>query len=524
MMAHFLDLIRNIFLKSSKNNVAIIGKGASIHQIDTEKLAREYFIIALNDAETICEADLTVFHREDLVRNLAENGFKSKYYVAPSYLQLPEEKHIHAPYQAFGQEGIEKIYTYFESEEFCILDINLLSAIKLAILYQQLRGCDIELALLGFDFYLDAVADGDMQGLDYRNAYLRTQESLLVSLLEFRSGRYPQVNMIHVGNKKYSFKTPQQFNQDLNQSKLTSGKSSSNTARYYEMLAKKQNTNSVIIVAELTNNHIGSKERLIKMVELAHAAGADMVKVQKRDIDTFYTEEELAAPYQSPFGTTLGDYRRAVEMDESMFETLEDVCARLNIPWFVSVLDWNSYLFIQKLECPIIKLPSTISNHRNYLKKVFEVFEGDLVVSTGFTDQAYEEFVLTHAPRDRRLYLLQCTSSYPTPPQCCNINVVRHYDTLRFNYPNIVPGYSSHDLGSMGCIMAVAAGARMIEKHVKLGELDWVHFDSVAIDLYNNHFRNFVFDIRKAELMCGDYLKSILQSEHHKYNINDKVN
>jgi hypothetical protein len=31
-------------------------------------------------------------------------------------------------------------------------------------------------------------------------------------------------------------------------------------------------------------------------------------------------------------------------------------------------------------------------------------------------------------------------------------------------------------------MMAVAAGARMIEKHVKIGDLDWVHFDGVAID------------------------------------------
>ncbi|HLU17598.1 MAG TPA: N-acetylneuraminate synthase family protein, partial [Edaphocola sp.] len=140
------------------------------------------------------------------------------------------------------------------------------------------------------------------------------------------------------------------------------------------------------------------------------------------------------------------------------------------------------------------------------------------------TDQGYEEFVLKNAPKHRRLYLLQCTSSYPTPPQGCNINVVRHYDTLRLTYPNIIPGYSSHDLGSMGCIMAVAAGARMVEKHVKLGELDWVHFDSVAIDLFNNKFKNFVYDIRKAEVMCGDYLKTIQQFEHHKYNVNDKVN
>ncbi|HTO35038.1 MAG TPA: N-acetylneuraminate synthase family protein, partial [Flavobacterium sp.] len=87
-----------------------------------------------------------------------------------------------------------------------------------------------------------------------------------------------------------------------------------------------------------------------------------------------------------------------------------------------------------------------------------------------------------------------------------------------------IPGYSSHDIGSLGCMMAVAAGARMVEKHVKLGNLEWVHFDGVAIDLYNNQFTNFVNDIRKAEIMCGSKEKFIHKFEHHKYRINEKAN
>src|SRR5690606_25284158 len=160
MIGHNLDLIKNIFLKSPKTKVAIVGKGSSVGQIDLEGLANEYFIIALNDAEVLVEADLSVFHREDLVSNLAENKFKSSYYIAPPYLDLPADRHIPVAYRTFGQEAIEKIYSYFEADEFSILDINLLSAIKLAIIYQQQKKCDIELALVGFDFYLDAVADG----------------------------------------------------------------------------------------------------------------------------------------------------------------------------------------------------------------------------------------------------------------------------------------------------------------------------------------------------------------------------
>ena len=190
------------------------------------------------------------------------------------------------------------------------------------------------------------------------------------------------------------------------------------------------------------------------------------------------------------------------------------------------MLDWNSYVFLQEFDIPLLKLPSTISNHKNYLLKVGEDFSGDLVISTGFTDATYEQFVLDNfVSEDRRLFLLQCTSSYPTPPEACQVSVVRHYDELASSkYNNLYSGYSSHDVGSLGCMLAVAAGAKMLEKHVKLGDLDWIHFDGVAIDLYNNKFKDFVHDVRKAEVMCGSKNKTIHSQEHHKYVVNEKHN
>jgi N-acetylneuraminate synthase len=184
------------------------------------------------------------------------------------------------------------------------------------------------------------------------------------------------------------------------------------------------------------------------------------------------------------------------------------------------VLDYPSLQFLEKYNPPLIKLPSTISNHRNFLKIAGEEFKGDLVISTGFTDKEYEKFVLDNFCDNRSLFLLQCTSSYPAPPESCQISIVRHYDNL--DLPNLYAGYSSHDIGSLGCMMAVAAGAKMVEKHVKLGDLDWIHFDGVALDLLTNQFETFVKDIRKASAMCGSKEKKIHSAEHHKYTPNEK--
>lgn len=166
---------------------------------------------------------------------------------------------------------------------------------------------------------------------------------------------------------------------------------------------------------------------------------------------------------------------------------------------------------------PLVKLPSTISNKRDYLLKVAKEYKGDLVISTGYTDQYYEEFILQNFTQDRSLILMQCTSSYPTPASECNVGIIRHYDKLKSQYPNLIPGYSSHDEGSLGCQMAVAAGARVIEKHVKLGDTEWIHFDSVAMDIADDTFKKFCDDIALANKIHGSETKIISSFEHHKY-------
>ena len=265
--------------------------------------------------------------------------------------------------------------------------------------------------------------------------------------------------------------------------------------------------NSVEIVAELTTNHHGDRERLEHMIRLSADAGADYVKLQKRDVETFYTQEALAKPYDSPFGLTFRDYRHQLELNAEDFVFVDRLCGELGIGWFASVLDRPSYEFMQEFNPGLIKLPSTISEHIGFLEYVAENCEDGVVISTGMTGVSYESFILSAFGRAKKLYILQCNSAYPTPPDHCNVGVISHYRDLSLVDPRIVPGYSSHDIGSMGSMAAVAAGARMIEKHVKIGNTAWAHFDDVALDLADGTFGAFVTDIRQAEVLCGSDAK-----------------
>ena len=189
----------------------------------------------------------------------------------------------------------------------------------------------------------------------------------------------------------------------------------------------------------------------------------------------------------------------------------------LGLGWFVSVLDQPSLEFVLDIGAGMIKLPSTISEHTEYLQFVADHYKGPLVLSTGMTDQDYEAWVLETFGDQEKLYLLHCNSAYPTPDHHANIGVVRHYYELSRNHPNLVPGYSSHDHGWMASALAVSAGAGMVEKHVKLGNTEWAHFDAVALDLTTPAFKEYVEHVRKAQVLVGSTTKRITASEHHKY-------
>jgi len=442
-MENYLNQIKSIFSKSGKNKIAIIGKGQSVSDIKLD-LLKDFFIININDSEKLLPGDLALFYRPDFFDQIKNNNFKAKHYLAPSYIKIPDHKHIEVKYAPFGKESFEYTYDYFLEENFYLTDYIILSTIKLSVVFQKEIRKPLEVYFLGFDFYAASINSGDyeMHDLQYKNVVLKTQESYFADILNSFTEQYPTISLNHIGDKNYSKFTVKNFNNYLLniQNETRARGKASNSTMYRNLIEEVKETNKVIVVAEFTNNHIGDPNRLIKMIELAKESGADMVKLQKRDVNTFYTPDELLKPYSSPFGKTLGAYRNGVELDTELFDLVDAECRKNEIPWFTSVLDWHSYEFMLQFDTVLIKLPSTISNHKNYLLKVGQDFKGDLVISTGFTDKQYESFVLENFLENRNLFLLQCTSSYPTPPEACQIAVVRHYDELsQSQYPNLYP-------------------------------------------------------------------------------------
>lgn len=503
------------------DNIFVIGKGSSIDSIHLTDLRQQGFVINLNDSERILTGHLSIYKSEWAHQSISDYGFASDLYLTTSEFQnssKPSYIANSAPQTQFSQD---LLFNRFDQEEILLEEPIFITALKIASMLQKHKLTEQNIFMLGFDFdprsgYSKLINDRSSPQKDFSDFIISSQENYFKEFLNFFNES--QLNLIHVGIKTYSSIDSQSFNrlheqEHVNHQLQAKHPEKKLLQRYEEIASSEQ----VIITAEFTTNHFGNMDTLESMIKKAKLDGADLVKVQKRNVDTFYTTAQLNSAFASPFGSTFRDYRNQLELSEEDFYQLDEICHEQNIPWFLSVLDETSFDLTRKISVPVIKLPSTISNFKSFLKSVSSSYKNDVIISTGMTDKNYEKFIVENFTANSRLFLLQCNSAYPTPPQHCNIAVISHYAELSKKIHNIVPGYSSHDVGSLASCLAVSAGAKMIEKHVKFGSNDWAHFDSVALDLTQNDFKNFVRDIRNAEIIYGSSTKSINSSEHHKY-------
>ncbi len=506
------EILRKALIGKETADIVIIGKGASIDAVRTD-LLRDKIVINANDSESIVCGDIGVFHHDWVLERFENFQPRCSLYVTDQSLasNVAVLQARYVPHDAESELVIER---FFDNETLWLESAVVISCLRVANEIAKSLGVRKRVFLVGFDFSLDkgfsVRIENGLHGNDdaYVDHVVRAQESHLERLFNERDRL--NIDFVHVGSRPYSLFTVEAFNALL---KLTSKE------RLPQAIAPKKENNDqhVEIVAEITTNHFGDKERIKVMILLAKQAGADYIKLQKRDVESFYKKETLSKPFKSPFGTTFRDYRLGLELTKEDFEWVDRFCKEIGIGWFASILDEPSFEFIKQFNPEFIKLPSTISEKKSYLRKVGEEWSGGLVISTGMTGPDYEKFIAESFRKSNKIYLLQCTSTYPTPENDVAIGVIRHYRDLSKSDLRILPGFSSHDIGSLCSQLAVAAGAKMVEKHVKLGSVRWAHFDEVALDLSTNEFANFVNDVRRAQRIVGSEKKKIRDSEHHKY-------
>jgi N-acetylneuraminate synthase len=259
------------------------------------------------------------------------------------------------------------------------------------------------------------------------------------------------------------------------------------------------------VVAEIGINHNGSLELAQRLIDAAVLAGCDAVKLQKRTVDVVYSAEELAKPRESPFGTTNGDLKRALELDSASYASIAAYCAERRIAWFASCWDQMSVDFVEQFDPPCYKIASASLTDDALLRHTRQT-DKPVVLSTGMSTLAQIDRAVGILGTSN-LVLMHTTSTYPASVEHLNLRVL-HTLAERYGVP---VGYSGHEVGLAPTIAAVAMGACLVERHITLDRAMWGSDQAASVEPQG--FARLVRDIRAVERAMGDGVKRVVDAE-----------
>ena len=258
-----------------------------------------------------------------------------------------------------------------------------------------------------------------------------------------------------------------------------------------------------MIIAELSANHGQDKTSAFRLIEAAHEAGADAVKVQTYTPDTitFRSDDDAFTIKDQALwkGRKLWDLYQQAYTPWEWQPGLKTRAEQLGMKFIASVFDFSSVDFWEKHGLGIYKIASPEIIDIPLLKRVATTGK-QMIVSTGMaTSEEIDEavFHLREINPDIDLTLLKCSSAYPAPPEAMNLLGIR---TLRERFGTTV-GLSDHTLDDEIAVTAVGLGATVFEKHLKLG--NGISTPDDAFSLTPDQFATWVASIRKAEAALG---------------------
>jgi N,N'-diacetyllegionaminate synthase len=219
------------------------------------------------------------------------------------------------------------------------------------------------------------------------------------------------------------------------------------------------------VIAELGVNHDGSVEKAIELTRAAAQAGADAIKLQLFEADRLMSRASRLAGYQAAAGETDPvEMLRRLELPLEAMSRIVDCAHGLNLHAIVTVFSYELVEPSRTLAWDAYKSASPDIINRPLLDAVAEVGP-PLIISTGAStlQEVARALSWLHHIRDR-LAVLQCVSSYPTETADAELGGIAAIADI---FPGPV-GYSDHTKGVLTAALAVALGARILEKHLTL--------------------------------------------------------
>ena len=222
---------------------------------------------------------------------------------------------------------------------------------------------------------------------------------------------------------------------------------------------------STFLIAEIGLNHNGNMSLAKELIDAAISAGADAVKLQSYKAKYRVAEHGKTSRYvEKVLGTEETDFEmlKKSELSKEQTKELFDY-AKERTTIFSAPFDIESADELIELGVDCFKIASFDLVNLPLIRKVASQNK-PMIISTGMAYLSEVQDALMEVAKcgNPNVILMQCTSSYPCPPESMNIKAI---DTMKVAFNGLPVGISDHVIGDMVSIGAVARGADIIEKH-----------------------------------------------------------
>lgn len=221
------------------------------------------------------------------------------------------------------------------------------------------------------------------------------------------------------------------------------------------------------IIAEAGVNHNGDIKLAKKLIDAAKEAGVDAIKFQTFKAENLVTKEASMAEYQEKnIGKTetQQEMLKKLELDYNAFKELKNYCDEKGIIFLSTPHTNDTVDFLDNL-VPAYKIGSGDLTNIPFLKNI-AAKQKLMILGTGMSTikEVLETVEAIKSKGNNQIILLHCTTNYPCQEKDVNLRAMQ---TIK-NVTNCIIGYSDHTTSTITPAVAVALGAKVIEKHFTL--------------------------------------------------------
>jgi N-acetylneuraminate synthase len=249
------------------------------------------------------------------------------------------------------------------------------------------------------------------------------------------------------------------------------------------------------VVGEVAQAHDGSVGMAHAFIDAIARAGADAVKFQTHIAAAESTPKEPWRVRFSRQDASRYDYWRRMEFSEEQWQALRAHCDEKGLLFLSSPFSVDAVRMLMRVGVPAWKVASGEASDLPLINAILETAL-PVLVSTGMSPlEEIDAIVERVRVRSVPFAVMQCSSSYPCPPERVGLNVL---ELFRERYRAPV-GLSDHSGTIYPSLAAATLGAAVLEVHVTLSRE--MFGPDVPVSVTTEDLRRLVEGVRFIEAM-----------------------